>query len=290
MANSTQYERYERLLSFLSERFTDEITTEMIEATCFYSYRNINRIFAATRNETIGQHIKRLRLEKAAEFLKYSDKSSADIGREVGYVDSASFSKAFKAHFGVSPAKFRSDSGIYHTQDSVSQTPLPLSEVLPFELCTLPERTVLAAHYEGDYENDAGFKQVWENLISTAARLNLLTHTTEYFGAILDDEAITESMYCRYTAALTTSAPLGSMDLGTCTAESIGGGSYVRFVHHGSQATTDETYTKIFRQWIHHVGFELDDRGVLERYHESDAGKEKDTELFIPILNDQDRI
>jgi AraC family transcriptional regulator len=74
MKNATQLERYKKLLSYLDERFKEEINIDKVEAISHYSYRNINRIFEALHHETIGKYIKRRRMEKAAEFLKYGVK------------------------------------------------------------------------------------------------------------------------------------------------------------------------------------------------------------------------
>jgi len=38
MTHSTQLERYEKLLVFLSKNFTEDIDAALIESICFYSY------------------------------------------------------------------------------------------------------------------------------------------------------------------------------------------------------------------------------------------------------------
>ena len=96
MQNKVQLDNYKKLMAYINEHFKEEINIPRIEAICHYSYRNINRIFQAIHGETIGKYIKRIRLEKAAEYLKYSSSKIADIAFEVGFEDIASFSKAFK--------------------------------------------------------------------------------------------------------------------------------------------------------------------------------------------------
>ena len=105
--NLTQLQRYKRLLKFIDENFKEDINIEKIEKVSFYSYRNINRIFQSLHHETIGKHVKRIRLEKAAEYLKYSDDQVSEIAIEVGFSDIAAFSKAFKKKFNCSPIAFR---------------------------------------------------------------------------------------------------------------------------------------------------------------------------------------
>ncbi|MEO0340002.1 MAG: AraC family transcriptional regulator, partial [Bacteroidota bacterium] len=105
--HNSQVQRYKTLLNFLEANFTEDIDIPQIEAVCHYSYRNINRIFQAIHQETIGKFIKRLRLEKAAQYLIYSDAPVAQIAYDVGFVDRSAFSKAFKNKYGSSPLAFR---------------------------------------------------------------------------------------------------------------------------------------------------------------------------------------
>ncbi|MEO1627089.1 MAG: AraC family transcriptional regulator, partial [Bacteroidota bacterium] len=107
MKNEIQLGRYKKLLAFIEENFKEDLNIERVEAVCHYSYRNINRIFEALHQETIGKYIKRLRLEKAAQYLKYTDMGIADISYEVGFEERAAFNKAFKKKYGCSPSAFR---------------------------------------------------------------------------------------------------------------------------------------------------------------------------------------
>jgi AraC-like DNA-binding protein len=50
------------------------------------------------------------RLQLAAQMLKSSSRSVADIAAEVGYESEPSFNRAFKRQFGIPPARFRSQS------------------------------------------------------------------------------------------------------------------------------------------------------------------------------------
>jgi AraC-like DNA-binding protein len=51
----------------------------------------------------------RLRLERAAELARDTDRSLAEIADAVGYESEFAFNRAFKRHHGVSPGRFRRD-------------------------------------------------------------------------------------------------------------------------------------------------------------------------------------
>ena len=100
MQNFHQQNSLYPLLEFIEQHCHETIEPAVLEQLSFYSYRNLQRIFKSLFGETIGAYQKRIRLEKAAKRLHYSDKSISDIAFEVGYSDLQAFRKAFKKQFG----------------------------------------------------------------------------------------------------------------------------------------------------------------------------------------------
>ncbi|MEL6254525.1 MAG: helix-turn-helix transcriptional regulator [Bacteroidota bacterium] len=84
-----------------------EINRGSVSDHSYYSYRHANRLFSSRKGESINAFANKIRLQKAAEHLRYSSKSIFDIAIEVGYETSASFSKAFKKMYGISPSNYR---------------------------------------------------------------------------------------------------------------------------------------------------------------------------------------
>ncbi|NRB47993.1 MAG: helix-turn-helix domain-containing protein [Saprospiraceae bacterium] len=77
-------------------RNSHELERDAIPDHSFYSYRHSNRLFSLQRGESIKTFANKIRLQKAAEYLRYSRRSIFNIAIEIGYESSASFSKAFK--------------------------------------------------------------------------------------------------------------------------------------------------------------------------------------------------
>jgi transcriptional regulator GlxA family with amidase domain len=53
------------------------------------------------------EYFNRLKMQKACELLRFSEKSVGTIAHELGFPDQYYFSHAFKKHAGLSPANFR---------------------------------------------------------------------------------------------------------------------------------------------------------------------------------------
>jgi AraC family transcriptional regulator len=287
MKNETQLDRYKKLLEYLDLQFMEEVNIKKVEAISLYSYRNINRIFEALHHETIGKYVKRIRLEKSAEYLKYSDSSISDIAFKIGFSDVAAFSKAFKNKFNCAPSVFRSSNDVLRniTRQILSEQEIE-REKLTFEIEILPQFEGLYLEHRGNYENLKAVKETWEMLINYALKKELLTDDTFYFAEILDDNEISELINCRYNVAIVLSKSLPFLPEGLFNVKTHQSQKYAKFVHQGSHESSADTYHKIYSQWMVDVNLEMVDLPTLEFFlnDEEDTPAEKLlTEIYIPV-------
>lgn len=83
----------------------------MADAACFSRF-HFHRLFYAFTGETPGEFVKRIRLARAAGFLRSRpDLDITGVALDSGFSGSSVFSRAFKDKYGVSPSAFRSASG-----------------------------------------------------------------------------------------------------------------------------------------------------------------------------------
>lgn len=286
MSQETQLARYKKLLRFIEENYKENVSIPEIEEACHYSYRNINRIFEALNHETIGKYIKRVKLERAAQYLKYSDANVSDIARELGYGDIASFSKAFKSIFNCSPSSFRNNARFVQQLSNEAALEIPHKANLAFEIEELPSFQILGLEYRGAYADIKDIKKTWKQLISYAGKKNLLQDDTLYLAEILDDDEITDHINCRYTAAIVLPDDSTFDPESLFVKKTIESSRYAKFTHKGSDESSFETYQAIYGQWMADVPHEMADAPVLEFYLNDDADtpkKELLTEIYIPI-------
>ncbi|WP_108869283.1 AraC family transcriptional regulator [Aquimarina aquimarini] len=288
MGNPTQLERYKKLILYIEERFKNEISKKDIEDISFYSYRNINRIFLALHHETIGQYVKRIKLEKAAEYLKFSDENISDIAHEIGYSDVAAFSKAFKKQFKSAPSSFRNSSKIkqYITQKAIFPLENTQEQTLEYEIEEIPSFDILYLTYQGSYENIKEIEKTWKQLISYASKHDLLKDETIILGEILDDDAITDTLHCRYNAGIVLEEEIDFSLKGLFKTKHIPQQKYAKFIHKGSHESSTDTYNLIYGYWITEVQLEFEDKPTLEFYLNDESTtpkKELLTEIYIPV-------
>ena len=285
----TQYQRYKKLVSFISENFKEDIDIKKVEAISLYSYRNINRIFTAIHNETIGKYINRLRLEKAAHYLFYSEMGISEIAYEVGYEDRAAFSKAFKVKFGYSPSAFKEKRIEEFTahQISILESDGANREKLEFEIIHLPDFEYLFLEYRGEYENVDGLKKSWNDLVNFAYRKQLITSRSFFFTEIIDDTSISDNINSRYNLAISLDQrPSLELD-GLFRIKKHNRQKYAQFTHQGSYQSCLDFYDRIFAYWILDVDLELVDLPIIEIYpnkSESLNGNSWQTEILVPVM------
>ncbi len=288
MAQETQLERYKKLLSFIDENFKEDIDIKKIEAVSHYSYRNINRIFQALHQETIGKYVKRLRVEKGAQLLKYSEMPISDIAFEIGFEDRASFNKAFNNKYNCSPTAFRdsNNSMMDMIQQSIQPSENANRESLQYEVEYLPDFDYLFLEYRGAYDDVSSMNKMWKQLEHYIVKKDLLTFDSIFMTEIIDDNDISDSIHCRYNLAFLLKQPLPFEAEGLFRVKHHKRQKYVKFVYKGSFEHHADFYNKIYAYWMSDIGLELVDLPILEFYPRYDLDVYSEdfiTEIYIAV-------
>ncbi len=95
--------------SFIEQNFQNDITVEDIAASCGLNRSYFGKIFHENTGKSPQAFLISYRMTKAAELLKLTELSVADIGNAVGYPNQLHFSRAFKNVYGTSPRQWRNE-------------------------------------------------------------------------------------------------------------------------------------------------------------------------------------
>ena len=97
-----------RAKMYLSEHYQDgNLMLQDVAAAVGMSNSRFSTVFAQECGKTFTEYLTGLRLEKAKELLKTTEKRSSQIAFEVGYNDSHYFSYQFKKNVGMTPGEYR---------------------------------------------------------------------------------------------------------------------------------------------------------------------------------------
>jgi len=167
-ANSEYAQRINRVIDYLRENLDRQVKLEELAKVACFSEFHFHRIFRAVSGETLNNFTNRLRLEKAARLLRYSDQSLTDIALDCGFSSSATFSRAFRSGYDTSPSWFRKSGEIKKSKIckelfSGQEYLLPMSaeekrDAFPVRLIDVPERQVAYIRVTNAFEMDSLFR------------------------------------------------------------------------------------------------------------------------------------
>ncbi len=105
---TTSSDWLQRAEELLRDRFRDEgIQMRALAEEVGVHPVHFARAFKARYGLTPGQFLRRLRIRWAAEQLRTTPRSLADIALDAGYADQSHFGRAFKRQFGMPPSIWR---------------------------------------------------------------------------------------------------------------------------------------------------------------------------------------
>ncbi len=275
-----------RVLVHIQQNLDAPLPLEELASIALFSPFHFHRIFRGLIGESVKEHVRRLRLERAAHRLRHTGQQITEIALDAGYQSLESFTRAFHRMFGQSPTEFRTrlgvvaygpaPSGVHFVAVGVLESfhPAP-STALPLEVRIehLSEMHIAFVRHKGPYEEtDAAY----ERLMTWAGIRGLLKPPVVIFGIAYDDPTVTAPL-------VVAEDQKAEGEIGVRT---IQGGKYAVTTHCGSYETLGETYTRFCGEWLPMSGRELLPAPALEFYRNSpqDTPPEKLlTDIYMPL-------
>jgi len=91
----------------LHEKFAEHLPLDTIAGSVGIHPAHLARVFRQFHGCTLGEYVRKLRIEFACRRLTNSDISLVEVALAAGFSDQSHFSNTFKRQMGVSPAAFR---------------------------------------------------------------------------------------------------------------------------------------------------------------------------------------
>ena len=311
MKKSTQQEYVKRILSvlvFIQKNLDDELSLEEYARVAHFSPYHFHRIFRGMVGESLHEHIRRLRLERAATRLKRTDRSIIEIALEAGYETHEAFTRAFRTLCGCSPSHYRRDKSVtltfgpgVHYQEMcrghlardpragrprhdslINDMQLPIGgETMEVRIEHVEPMRVAFVRHVGPYDQ---VETAWERLCTQLGKDGLLGPGTKFIGICYDDPEVTAPERIRYDACVTVDGNfVAEDDVGVQT---IGGGEYAVTTHIGPYNVLGQTYATLLGQWLPRSERELRSEPSLEFYlnaPESTDPEDLITDIYAPL-------
>lgn len=97
----------EQIQNYVRQHYIDGFTSAQIQEACGLSYKYAGTLFKEVTGQTIKEYQCALRLRKAEQLLKETNKSITEIAQLTGFSDVFYFSKIFHRKKGCPPGEYR---------------------------------------------------------------------------------------------------------------------------------------------------------------------------------------
>ncbi|NVN94000.1 MAG: AraC family transcriptional regulator [Bacteroidetes bacterium] len=296
-----------KVLHYINQNLIADVSLETLAGVANYSPFHFQKIFLTAISETPKQYVMRLRLERAAHYLKvFPNLPVFDIAMGCGFSSPSVFSRAFRNYYQLTPEEFRliplsdtsaiaihfnkinkafvTDNSFFPTgvldnntdaQDYTIITPPPV--VKAFNSINIACITTTLNHPESI---SFAFKSLMQWVIPN----ELHTLNTKYIGIWLDTPFYTSLDKCRYLAGIILNEELKSKK----DIEIIGmkEGKYANFSMTGNIESTLNHLISLNHHYLDEMGYEMAEIICYEIFDECPAYKPYDhinKSLLVPV-------
>lgn len=242
-----------RVVQYIRTHLDEKMDINTLAEICAFSPFHFHRIIKAYLGEPIGAFVVRQRVERAAWFLCYSEKSISEIAYSVGYDTPSSLTKAFVKFFGISPTKYRKSKNYQIMKQQESHVEVNVSQG---EVLEIPAKRVIYCSAVGDYK-EVDYPMMYAKLWQEVHNQRLFSDHIEHLAIYYDNPQITLEENLRCNVCL-------SIDIEAEPKDEIGvkiieGGRFVVFKCIGEYHKLGYAYDKIYRELLPKGGWELRD-------------------------------
>lgn len=260
MARQATWDDYQRrvgrAIQHLEQHLDDDLSLPELAGVASFSPFHFHRIFRALTGEGVAEHVRRLRLERAAMRLRGTERSILEIALEAGYQAHESFTRAFEAAFHTSPSRYRIERSFLAPSIASSdapETPARLERIGPLH--------VIRLRHVGPY-SEVG--RTFERLAAWVGAHGLFGPATQGLGISYDDPEVTPPEHLRYDAAFTVSRAMPGE--GEIQGLELPARDYATVVHKGPYSGLAIAYAGLMRWWLRREDSEISDPPALEFY------------------------
>ena len=288
------HERILRVLTHIQAHLDGALDLEELARVACFSSFHFHRVFAAMTGETLADHVRRLRLERAAMELRAGGvKPVIQVALSAGYEAHEAFTRAFKAAYGVSPAGFRratgaiarlaAPSGVHFrpgvllTTFNTNHIPTKVMKVITKKI--EPMRVAYLRHV-GPYESVG---QTWTDIATRLSAEKQVRASSVFVGIGHDDPAVTPADELRYDACITVDEEYQPKP--PVALQTIVGGDYV-VAKNCPVGEIKDAFRYLFGKWLVRSSRELRPApsfAVMVGARDAVAPAKRRVDIYVPL-------
>ncbi|MFZ5824723.1 MAG: AraC family transcriptional regulator [Bacillota bacterium] len=278
------YRRWvQRALDHIEANLTNPVDAAAVAQAAGFSLYHFHRIFQGATGESVADYLRRRRLAEAAKMLLHTRTRIIDVALLYQFESQASFTRAFRRVFGVTPGQYRQSGqplvllehprltggDLEHLADRLSLQP---------EITRLPAMRVVGLPYRGTNRRGE-IPALWPVFQQGAAQIAHRREPHITLGICEPAPLLTESSEIDWLWATEVEADPPSLPEGW-VARTLPPSQYAVFTHRAGFEQLGETYRYIVSAWLPRSGFLPANSPDFEHYDAREPGV---ISIHIPI-------
>lgn len=274
-----------KLIDYIDEHTEKSLELIDLSEIALVSPYHLHRVFKAVMGETIHAYVTRIRLEKAASKLKYSE--SMDIGeiaRHCGFSSTPIFSRSFRNHFDVTATDYRNAYSINSNSRNInSKNSQPNSKWLAYnedganeealdikikrmQPCYIAYIRTNGRMLEKTFEENRQHLETMGSMFDWARQHSLWNPAmTSLLSVEYQDPNIAGEKRMRLDCGLTLSKPIESS--GEIGCRRMPGGQYAVLRISDTTTIARAKVKQLWEEWLPNSGFYYTSRPVVVLHH-----------------------
>ena len=256
--------RIHKVQDYIEENYGKNLSTEELAVVAGFSKYHFNRIFKCVMQEPLLHYVNRIRMEQAMFMLAHlENKNITDIAYELGFTDSAIFSRAFKSYYGLSPIAYRKkystnckDSiyiSTYNKSDKKKKwvtNPFPSTREIRIE--SVKECQVIYVRHTGTYCSLAKeYERLVRDLFRAASKQELLHPGKNQFLTLYhDNPEFGKEEQFRTSLCMTFPESCSVKEDGMLGVMTIDGGLYAVGYFEIVQEQFEDAWDYMYQKWL----------------------------------------
>jgi len=276
-------ERIDRVVEYLNEQMGASPTLQDLAGIAGVSPFHFLRLYRAITGETPSATVRRLRLARAANMLRDTQKSITEIAFDVGYESSQAFSRAFRRETGSSASALRRDLDVLAAViGRLSRPPgHPAVNALEVRLVSIEPFKVIASRHVGQ---QGGLFKTYGELFRWAESSDRAKDLKGIFGIAIDDPRSVPEEECRFDCCFDLGA---DVEPGKGYRELVlGGGLYAVTRHVGPFEGLEDKSDFLYGTWLPASRYALRDVTGFNHYladPDTLPPEQWETDVCIPV-------
>jgi AraC family transcriptional regulator len=285
---STTRQRYEakilQVQLFIQSHLDEELALERLAEVAGYSTYHFHRVFSGIVGENTDAYVRRLRMERAAQSLRYRNRTVLEIALDAGYGSHEAFTRAFARTFGVTPSEYQS---MQHPPISLKESVMNAVSYTAKDVRTerMPPCRMAFMRVVGQYSH-ATLGPAFGRMIQWAVSQRLMGPKTICLGVYHDDPEVTAPEKQRADVGITVDDGFKPLGEGDVQVQTLPGGMCAVLRYKGHYDKIAPAWRWLYSVWLPDSGREPGNAPPYEIYV-NDASKlppeEWLTDICIPL-------